>query len=233
MNTGIKSLLRIAAFAIDMWVLYYIQGLFAAESEMQMAFVGAIIGAVGSAVGGVLGSIQAAKQRKALNAQQRQLDQWYRGEMGTNYLDRADSRSMLKRIRDMYAERARKQDTQNIKGGASDEAKVAQAVAANEGIADAASRISAAGQQHKDSVAGQYRQMSYNLGLQKAGLAGGGAQSLANTMSSAGGVLGDLLGDIRGKKNVNKMAKEARNNGDHSISQTATDSILNSLDKRY
>lgn len=233
MNIGVQTFVKIAAFTINMWVLYYIQTLFVAESGMQMAFVGAIIGAVGSAVGGVLGSIQAAKQRKALNAQQRQLDQWYRGEMGTNYLDRADSRSMLKRIRDMYAERARKQDTQNIKGGASDEAKVAQAVAANEGIADAASRISAAGQQHKDSVAGQYRQMSYNIGTQQAEQAGGGAQALANTMSSGGGVLGELLGDIRGKKSVNKMAKEARDNGNHGISQTATNSILDSLDKRY
>ena len=114
MSIRIKSLLRIAAFAINMWVLYYMQTLLATESDIQMAFVGAIIGAVGSAVGGILGSIRAAKQRRALNAQKRQLDQWYRGEMGTNYLDRADSRSMLKRIRDMYAERARKQDTQNI-----------------------------------------------------------------------------------------------------------------------
>ncbi len=233
MKIRINTFIRIAAFTINMWVLYYIQTLFVAETDIQLAWLSAVIGAAGSAIGGVLGSIQAAKQRKALNAQQRQLDQWYRGEMGTNYLDRADSRSMLKRIRDMYAERTRKQDTQNIKGGASDEAKVAQAVAANEGIADATSRISAVGQQHKDSVAGQYRQMSYNLGLQKAGLAGGGAQALANTMSSAGGVLGDLLGDIRGRNSVKKMAQDARNNGNHGISQATTDSILDSLDKRY
>lgn len=228
-----NTIAYLSALTVDVAFTVVIIWLFAEPSgEQSMAFVGAIIGAVGSAVGGVLGSIRAAKQRRELDNQQRQLDQWYNGEMGTNYLDRADSRSMLKRIRDYYDERMRKQNTQNIKGGASEEAKVAQAVAANKGIADAASRISTTGQQHKDSVAGQYRRLSYNLGLQKAGLAGGGAQSLANTMSSAGGVLGDIVDDARGNKRVSRMAKKAREGGNHGISQQATDTILDSLDKR-
>lgn len=205
------------------------------DSGMRMAVVpwAAIIGGAGSVIGGVLGSIQAAKQRKELNKQQKELDQWYQGEMGTNILDRADSRAMLKRIRDYYDERQRKQNTKNIKGGASEEAEVAQAVAANKGIADAASRISAIGQQHKDNVAGQYRHMSYNIGQQKAGLAGGGAQTLANSISSASGVLGDLIGDFRsGAGSVNKKAKQVRDGGNFGIPQTVTDSILDSLDKR-
>lgn len=205
------------------------------DSGMRMAVVplGAIISGASSAISGVLGSIQAAKQRKELNRQQKELDQWYRGEMGTNILDRADSRAMLKRIRDYYDERQRKQNTRNIKGGASEEAEVAQAVAANKGIADAASRISATGQQHKDNVAGQYRQMSYNIGQQKAGLAGGGAQALANSISSAGGVLGNLVGDLRnGRGSVNKQAQQVRNSGNFGIPQATTDSILDALDKR-
>ena len=228
-----NTIAYLSALSVDVAFTIAITGLFVeSNGEQSMAFVGAIIGAVGSAVGGVLGSIRAAKQRKELNNQQRQLDRWYNGEMGTSYLDRADSRSMLKRIRDYYDERMRKQDTQNIKGGASEEAKVAQAVAANKGIADAASRISAAGQQHKDSVANQYKQLSYNLGVQKAGLAGGGAQSLANAMSSASGVLGDIVNDARGNNRVSRMAKKVREGGNHGISPQATDSILDSLDKR-
>lgn len=233
MKFSTKSIAYLSALVIDAVFVVAITGLLTEQNGGQsMAFVGAIIGAVGSAVGGVLGSIRAAKQRRELDNQQKRLDNWYNGEMGTNYLDRADSRSMLNRIRNYYDERMRKQNTQNIKGGASEEAKVAQAVAANKGIADAASRISAAGQQHKDSVAGQYRQMSYNLGLQKAGLAGGGAQSLANTMSSASGVLGDIVNDARSKNSVIRMAKNARESGNHGISPQATDTILESLDKR-
>lgn len=206
------------------------------DGDVQMAWLGALISGLGSVAGGVAGSIQAAKQRKELDKQQKELDQWYRGEMGTHYLDRADSRSMLKRIRDYYDERMRKQDTSNIKGGASEETKVAQAVAANKGIADATSRISAVGQQHKDNVDSQYRRLSYNIGMQKADLAGSGAQSLANSLASSGSVLGDIVGDLRGtnsiKKNVETMAQNARNSGNHGIPEQVTESILDTLDSR-
>ncbi|MBQ5855052.1 MAG: hypothetical protein IIW50_04545 [Alistipes sp.] len=173
---------------------------------VYQSWVGAAISALGGLAGGVLGSLQARRQTKALDEAQQNLEDWRNGIINTNTLDRADSMSMLRTYREALEEQAKKNNTAAIKGGLSDEAVVAQATATNKGLADAISRIAGYGQQQKDRAEQMYQTQLYNYNQQKAAAAGAGAQTVANAISSASGVLGAMTSDIDwGKKKENNQ----------------------------
>ena len=62
--------------------------------------IGAGISALSSIAGGVSANKRRKKADQMLEDRRRRLDEWYQSEMNRQYLDRADSRAMLKRIRD-------------------------------------------------------------------------------------------------------------------------------------
>lgn len=172
---------------------------------VYQSWVGAAISALGGLASGVLGSMQAKRQTEALDKAQQNLEDWRNGIVNSNILDRADSMSMLRIYREALEEQAKKNNTAAIKGGLSDEAVVAQATATNKGLADAISRIAGYGQQQKDRAEQMYQTQLYNYNQQKAAAAGAGAQTIANAISTASGVLGAMTSDIDwGKKKENK-----------------------------
>ena len=62
--------------------------------------IGAGISALSSIAGGVSANKRRKKADQMLEDRRRRLDEGYQSEMNRPYLDRADSRAMLKRIRD-------------------------------------------------------------------------------------------------------------------------------------
>ena len=163
------------------------------------------IGTAISAAAGLAGSLLANQQKKrataALDEAQQNLTDWRNGVVGTNVLDRADSMSMLKAYRDILDEQNKKNNTGAIKGGLTDEAQVAQAVAVNKGLADAASRIAGYGQQQKDRVEQLYQQQLYGYETTRAKDLASGAQATVDAIAKAGGTLGSILSGINwGKK---------------------------------
>ena len=89
--------------------------------------IGAGISALSSIAGGVSANKRRKKADQILEDRRRRLDEWYQSEMNQPYLDRADSRAMLKRIRDYNEDELKALNTNAIKSGATDEAKVAAA----------------------------------------------------------------------------------------------------------
>jgi hypothetical protein len=149
---------------------------------------------------GVAGA-QAKKAKAEQDAAQRQLDDWYQNEMAGNILDRADTRSMLAEYRNSVKEQNEKYLNNAIKGGATDEAKVAFNESMNQGYANAISRIMAQGQARKDSVADSYMRgkMDYHNNLadmymQTGKQMGDAISSAGNAMSTA--ISGADLGSI-------------------------------------
>lgn len=120
--------------------------------------LGGITKMVGGAVGAAMANKQAKRANEELSKGQQYLDDWYNAAMATDILDRADSRSMLAAYREAMDENQRKYAQNAIKGGATEEAQVAYAQAANKGYADAISKISAQGQAIKDNVSQAYMQ---------------------------------------------------------------------------
>ena len=137
-----------------------------------------------------------------LDKQQEKLDDWYETEMNTSYVDRADSQDLLRRITEQNKEAMKSLNTDAIKSGATEEAKVAAASRQNRNYADAVGRIAAMGQRHKDNVSQQYMTNTNSIEQARMGLQGdGGGDALAGGISGAGGTIGSIVEDILGEKN--------------------------------
>ena len=169
-------------------------------SKQAVAWIAPLIGALvslGSSIAGAAMGNKASKQKaSAYDQAWGEYEDWYEGQMNTSILDRADTLSMLKRYRDWQEENAKKYQTNAIKGGASEEAKIAYAQEANKGYADAISRIAAMGQQYKDRLSQNYATNRFNFQTKRADMATDGAQAVASGIANAGGVVGDLIGGI-------------------------------------
>ena len=117
---------------------------------------GAIIAAAISAVASGIGSAVANKRKreaeeKYAQQQQEQIND-INDELNSNYLDRADSRNAIRKVTESNKEAMRQLNTDAIRGGATDEAKVAMASQLNKRTADVVGDIAAIGEQHKDSL---------------------------------------------------------------------------------
>lgn len=178
-----------------------------------LAWVGAAInaatkvaGGLTSAIGGAVSAAVANKYAKKANEEmtrgQQYLDDWNNAVMATDILDRADTRSMLAAYRDTMAEQNRKYTDNAIKGGATEEGRVAYNTSANKGYADAISKISAQGQAIKDNVSQAYMQGKLNYhnsvadNYMQTGKAMGealskGFSSMGNAISGAAGKSGN------------------------------------------
>lgn len=175
------------------------------EGVLHCSFVAPLIGGLislgGSIAGAAIGNSAAKKQASAYDEAWGSYEDWYKGQMNANILDRADSLSMLKRYREWQDENNKKYQTNAIKGGASEEAKVAYAQKANKGYADAISRIAAMGQQYKDRLSQNYVTNRFNFQTKRADMAADGAQAVASGIANAVGVMGDIIGGMDwGKK---------------------------------
>lgn len=169
-------------------------------SKQAVAWIAPLIGgliSLGSNIAGAaMGNKAAKEQAQAYDDAWANYEDWYEGQMNTSILDRADTLSMLKRYRDWQEENAKKYQTNAIKGGASEEAKIAYAQEANKGYADAISRIAAMGQQYKDRLSQNYATNRFNFQTKRADMAAEGAQAVANGIANAGGTLGSLIGGM-------------------------------------
>lgn len=178
---------------------------FAESSQAWVApLIGGIISLGSSIAGAALGNKAAKEQAQAYDDAWANYEDWYDGQMNTSILDRADTLSMLKRYRDWQEENAKKYQTNAIKGGASEEAKIAYAQEANKGYADAISRIAAMGQQYKDRLSQGFMQQKLGYMQKRADMAAAGTQAVASGIANAGGTLGSLIGgmDWGGKKKL-------------------------------
>lgn len=186
----------IMLLALACWIADRILGL--SDPGSQIAWVGALISGIGSAGAGIFGSIAANRRRRQaerlLEQRKDKLKSWRDAELGTNLLDRSDARAAMRRVFEYNREAQKAADTQAIKQGMTDEAKVAQADRLNRNLADTISQISAEGARHKDRVETQYRRESGALDDLK-------IQNLMDTSGAANMVQG-ITGAVEGIGNA-------------------------------
>ena len=172
------------------------QGFEESSQAVWPLIVGGLISLGSSIAGAAMGNKATKEQSQAYDDAWADYEDWYDGQMNTSILDRADTLSMLKRYRDWQEENAKKYQTNAIKGGASEEAKIAYAQEANKGYADAISRIAAMGQQYKDRLSQGFMQQKLGYLQKRADMAAAGAQAVASGIANAGGTLGSLIGGM-------------------------------------
>lgn len=162
--------------------------------------------------GGILGASAANRRRRQvtrmIDKRERALDAWRQAETESSFLDRADSQAALRRVA-QYNEQAQKAgNTDAVRRGMTDEARVASAERMNRGYADTVSQIAAAGQRHKDLVQQQYMSEKNNLENMKIRNMSdtSGASALAQGIAGAGGAIGAAL---TGMENLKTTAENA------------------------
>lgn len=125
--------------------------------------VGAIVGAALSVVASAIGSAVAnARKKRAQEEYEEYINQEVEDinrELGGNFLDRADARNALRKVTNSNEEALRQLNTDAIRGGATDEAKVAMASKLTQGTANVVGDLAATGEQHKDRLREQKRSL--------------------------------------------------------------------------
>ena len=138
--------------------------------------LGGIISASAGALGGVLGGIgrnsAIKKQLRALDAQQRENQDWYDRRYNEDATQRADAQELLKQAEEAYRERTRSADAAQAVSGATAESVAQQKAAAAQGMANAAAQISAQDANRKDRIEEAYRERNGRIEAQKAALRG-------------------------------------------------------------
>lgn len=183
--------------------------------------VGAIVGAGLSIVASAIGSAVA-------NARRRRAEEEYREyvakevdkideELETNYLDRADAQNALRKVTNSNEEALRQLNTDAIRGGATDEAKVAMASKLTQGTANVVGDLAAVGEQHKDrlreqkrSLQGGYASHQYNMMADTSGV-DRMTSALTNAATSLGNAWDSRQGtpvDVQGEAGVTTSAMQ-------------------------
>lgn len=129
--------------------------------------LGALIGAGLNIAASAIGSAIANKRKREAEQKYQagineQIDE-LNDEINGNFLDRADARNALRKVTDANTETLRQLNTDAIRGGATDEAKVAMASKLNKQTADVVGDLAAIGEQRKDALRGQKRNLKLGL----------------------------------------------------------------------
>lgn len=182
------------------------------QINMWASIIGAGINVVANALGTAIANKRKAEAREKLDNEYEQQLSELNTEIGSNYLDRADSRAVLRAVTDSNTEAMRQLNTDAIRGGATDEAKVAMASQLNKRTADVTGQLAALGAQHKDRLKAQKRALSaerakwhYSLDSDTSGIEnilssiGGAAQNLGNAYASKGTTNSDEIANFQQK----------------------------------
>lgn len=129
--------------------------------------LGALIGAGLSVAASAIGSAIANKRKRGAEEKYKEGINDHiselNNEINSNYLDRADARNVLRKVTDANTEAMRQLNTDAIRGGATDEAKVAMASELNKQTADVVGDLAAIGEQRKDRLEAQKRNLKFGL----------------------------------------------------------------------
>jgi hypothetical protein len=163
----LRAIIKCHSFVAKVKINLY----FYAIKLTNINMLGTILGSGINLVANGIGSWLANKRQREANEQ---LDAHYAKQIGeldkeinSNYLDRADSRNALRKLTDANTEAMRQLNTSAIRGGATDEAKVAMASQLNKRTADVVGDLAAIGEQHKDSLRQQKRVLESQHALTK------------------------------------------------------------------
>lgn len=165
--------------------------------------LGALIGAGLNIAASAIGSAIANKRKREAEQKYQegineQIDE-LNNEINGNFLDRADARNALRKVTDANTETLRQLNTDAIRGGATDEAKVAMASKLNKQTADVVGDLAAIGEQHKDVLKGQKRNLK--LGLLQHQYAQDADTSGIDTIVQGVGAAANAIGSAWGTKN--------------------------------
>lgn len=152
--------------------------------------IGAIVGAaasIGSSIfGGIKNARNARQQKRALEKEKRENENWFNRRYYQDATQRADAKSLLRKTEEAIQNRNREvEGTQNVIGGTEENVSAARAQNAK-ALSDATSAIAAQADARKDAIESQYRQQQHDITREQNQAL---AQKNANTAAAVGGAI--------------------------------------------
>jgi hypothetical protein len=197
---------------------------------------GAIIGAVASLATNVIGSHIANKRKaEAEKAYQDsvndQIDE-LNTQINSDYLQSAEAQNALRKVTDSNTEAMRQLNTDAIRGGASDEAKIAMANKLSKGTADVVGDLAALGERKKDALRNERRGLQTKLAEHKYAQDSdtSGISNIVSSISSAANVLGNAIGGGIGASAKGGDTSAASATGAASTSATSSSTTMPNSD---
>lgn len=172
--------------------------------EVHQCFWGAVIGGAFQLLGTVAAN---ARQNKAIKEQRKALGSEIaeeRAAMNTNFLDRADSQAALREVRQHNKEQMASLNTEAVKRGMTDEAKIAAAGQLNKNYANVVSRLGAVGAQYRDRARERMRGVQRELSGMEYNTTMAQAQSIGNAAAGIATSANDIWDAIQKQRNIGK-----------------------------
>lgn len=159
---------------------------------MLGTIIGSGINLVANGIGSWLANKRAKEAQRIQDEEYKRQREELTSELNSNYLDRADSQNVIRKATDANEEAMRQLNTAAIRGGATDEAKVAMASKLNKNIAGVVGDLAAMGEQRKDQLRQERRQLDANhAGIKSSRLADqSGINTLLTNIGSAAQAIG-------------------------------------------
>lgn len=163
-----------------------------------MGLFGSIVGGALGAAGTIFGGAQASRAMKAvkrdMDEQRKRNDAWYERRYNEDATQRADAQRVLSMTEESIRNRNRAATGARAVMGGTEESVQAAKAANNGALADAASRVAAAGDARRDAIEQSYRERDSQIHNSLNGLE---AQRAANIAQAAKGV-GQVGAEIAG-----------------------------------
>lgn len=180
---------------------------------MVGSLIGAGLSAVGSIFGGITASKAMKKARRLVERQMKDNQAWYDRRYNEDATQRADAQRILAKTEESIRNRNRAAaGAQAVMGGTQESVAAAKA-ANNEALADATSRIAAAGDRRKDQIEQQYQQNKQDLTDKLGAFETGRANAIAQAVKGVAGAAGNIAGSFADSGGKSGAGADGRGDG--------------------
>ena len=180
---------------------------------MVGSLIGAGLSAVGSIFGGITASKAMKKARRLVERQMKDNQAWYDRRYNEDATQRADAQRILAKTEESIRNRNRAAaGAQGVMGGTQESVAAAKA-ANNEALADATSRIAAAGDRRKDQIEQQYQQNKQDLTDKLGAFETGRANAIAQAVKGVAGAAGNIAGSFADSGGKSGAGADGRGDG--------------------
>lgn len=169
------------------------------------------ISALGQGIASIFGNRKKKRALRRLNQQYDAMIADTDDRINANFLDRADSKNAIRKVEESNKEALRQLNTDAIRRGATDEAKVAMANKLSQRTADVVGELSSIGEQYKDRLRDRKQSLQENKAAQNFQIDSdtSGIDAFSSAISQVGNAAIGIAGATSGTPTPNPMSQEA------------------------
>jgi len=152
-----------------------------------MGLIGAAVGAAGSIFGGISASKAIKKQKRMIQQQMKENQDWYDRRYNEDATPKADAQAILTQTEESIKNRNRQAAGAQAVMGGTDESVAAAKAANNQALTNAVSNINAQAVQQKQSIENKYLDTKSELNGKLQELEGQKAQAISSAIQGVSG----------------------------------------------